>query len=113
MPEGETVPSWSSKRLKRPSGPRGRLVARRAKERKRERRPLDAKAVGLRIRTLLPTLTALEARVVSGLISQGAIDEKTLLKWVASGTGVSEAMIVKIAKKLGFNGFRSRGSVWN
>ena len=69
--------------------------------------PLDAKAVGLRIRTLLPTLTALEARVASGLISQGAIDEKTLLKWVAEETGVSKAMIVKIAKKLGFNGFRS------
>src|ERR1700738_4695777 len=46
--------------------------------------PLDAKAVLLRIRTLLPTLTALEARVASGLISQGAIDEKTLLKWVAT-----------------------------
>src|SRR6202795_195010 len=70
-------------------------------------KPLDAKAVGLRIRTLLPTLTALEARVASGLISQGAIDEKTLLKWVAEEAGVSRAMIVKIAKKLGFNGFRS------
>ena len=69
--------------------------------------PLDAKAVWLRIRTLLPTLTALEARVASGLISQGAIDEKTLIKWVAEETGVSKAMIVKIAKKLGFNGFRS------
>ena len=69
--------------------------------------PLDAKAVGLRIRTLLPTLTALEARVASGLISQGAIDENTLLKWVAEEAGVSRAMIVKIAKKLGFNGFRA------
>jgi DNA-binding MurR/RpiR family transcriptional regulator len=69
--------------------------------------PLDTKAVWRRIRTLLPTLTALESRVASGLIAQGAIDEKTLLKWVAEEAGVSKAMIVKIVKKLGFNGFRS------
>src|SRR5215471_9722393 len=52
-------------------------------------------------------LTALEARVISLILSQCTIDDKTLLKVVADETHVSKAMLVKIAKKLGFDGFRS------
>src|SRR6266404_1802681 len=61
----------------------------------------------LRIRSLLPTLTALEAGVVTGLFKKRFINERTLLKWVADEMRVSEAMVVKIAKKLGFSGFRA------
>jgi DNA-binding MurR/RpiR family transcriptional regulator len=55
----------------------------------------------------LSTLTALEARVISVMLNQCTIDDKTLLKVVADETHVSNAMLVKIAKKLGFDGFRS------
>jgi hypothetical protein len=55
----------------------------------------------------LSTLTALEARVISVMLNQCTIDDKTLLKVVADETHVSDAMLVKIAKKLGFDGFRS------
>ena len=41
------------------------------------------------------------------ILSQCTIDDKTLLKMVADETHVSKAMLVKIAKKLGFDGFRS------
>jgi RpiR family transcriptional regulator, repressor of rpiB and als operon len=67
----------------------------------------NGKPVGFRIRERLGDLTALEARVISALVSQHLIDDRTLLKVVASETKVSQAMVVKIAKKLGFDGFRS------
>jgi DNA-binding MurR/RpiR family transcriptional regulator len=69
--------------------------------------PLDINGIVLRIRSLLPTLTALEAGVVTGLFKKRFINERTLLKWVADEMRVSEAMVVKIAKKLGFSGFRA------
>ena len=69
--------------------------------------PPDINGIVLRIRSLLPTLTALEAGVVTGLFKKRFIDERTLLKWVADEMRVSEAMVVKIAKKLGFSGFRA------
>ena len=62
---------------------------------------------GMRIANLLPTLTALEASVVAALLKKQNMDERTLLKWVADDMRVSEAMVVKIAKKLGFSGFRT------
>ena len=67
----------------------------------------DVNGIALRIRSLLPTLTALEAGVVTGLFKKRFINERTLLKWVADEMRVSEAMVVKIAKKLGFSGFRA------
>src|ERR1700737_462517 len=67
--------------------------------------PPDINGIVLRIRSLLPTLTALEAGVVTGLFKKRFINERTLLKWVADEMRVSEAMVVKIAKKLGFSGF--------
>jgi RpiR family transcriptional regulator, repressor of rpiB and als operon len=68
---------------------------------------LDERPTACCIRERLPTLTALEARVISAIAGQGTMDENTLLKVVAAEAGVSEAMVIKVAKKLGFDGFRS------
>jgi DNA-binding MurR/RpiR family transcriptional regulator len=68
---------------------------------------LNGKSVDHCLRQRFSTLTALEARVISLILSQCTIDDKTLLKVVADETHVSQAMLVKIAKKLGFDGFRS------
>ena len=54
----------------------------------------------------LPSLTPLEAKVVESVLERKHFDETTSLKEVAEGAGVSEAMVTKISKKLGYNGFR-------
>ena len=54
----------------------------------------------------MPFLTPLEARVVDTITGRSNLSETTALKDIAEDAGVSEAMVVKIAKKLGFNGFR-------
>jgi RpiR family transcriptional regulator, repressor of rpiB and als operon len=66
----------------------------------------DARAVGAQIRMRLPSLTPLEGKVASDILARKDIDEATPLRSVAEGSGVSEAMVVKVAKKLGFAGFR-------
>jgi DNA-binding MurR/RpiR family transcriptional regulator len=66
----------------------------------------DPRTVGPRIRMMMPHLTPLEARVVDTVLGRRDFDETTPLRTVADDAGVSEAMIVKIAKKLGFAGFR-------
>ena len=66
----------------------------------------DARAVGAQIRMRLPSLTPLEGKVATEILARRDIDETTPLRTVAEGSGVSEAMVVKIAKKLGFAGFR-------
>jgi RpiR family transcriptional regulator, repressor of rpiB and als operon len=66
----------------------------------------DPKAVGPRIRMALPSLTPLEVKVVESVFKRESFDETTSIKEVAEGAGVSEAMVAKISKKLGFNGFR-------
>lgn len=65
----------------------------------------DLYAVGARIRMLLPTLTGLETRIV-GIMTEPGFGEATSLKQVSERADVSEAMIVKTAKKLGFEGYR-------
>jgi DNA-binding MurR/RpiR family transcriptional regulator len=65
-------------------------------------RPLDA-GIGER----LSRLTALEARVIATIFNRIAFDENTPLKVIAEEVRVSEAMVIKVAKKLGFDGFRS------
>jgi DNA-binding MurR/RpiR family transcriptional regulator len=67
----------------------------------------DPRAIGAQIRMRLPQLTPLELRVVDALTSRPDLSEDTLIKDVATDSAVSEAMIVKIAKKLGFSGFRA------
>lgn len=66
----------------------------------------DARAVGAQIRMKLPSLTPLEGKVATDILARKDIDEATPLRTVAEGSGVSEAMVVKVAKKLGFAGFR-------
>lgn len=67
---------------------------------------LDLKAVGPRIRMRLPLLTPLEARVVETVFALRSFNAETSLKEIATEAGVSEAMVVKITKKLGFAGYR-------
>ncbi|MCX5577666.1 MurR/RpiR family transcriptional regulator [Kaistia terrae] len=66
----------------------------------------DPRTVGPRIRMMMPHLTPLEARVVDTILGRRDFDGTTPLKSVAEDAGVSEAMVVKIVKKLGFDGFR-------
>ena len=66
----------------------------------------DPRTVGPRIRMMMPHLTPLEGRVVDMMLGRRDFDETTSLKAMAQDAGVSEAMIIKITKKLGFEGFR-------
>ena len=66
----------------------------------------DPRTIGPRIRMMMPHLTPLEGKVVDTILGRRNFDEATSLKSVAEDAGVSEAMIVKIAKKLGFSGFK-------
>src|ERR1700761_3238218 len=66
----------------------------------------DPKSVGPRIRMMRPHLTPLEAKVVDTVMARRDFSHETALKAVADGAGVSEAMVIKIAKKLGFSGYR-------
>lgn len=63
-------------------------------------------AVGAQIRMRLPTLTPLEGKVAGAILARKNIGADTSLKEVAGAAQVSEAMVVKVAKKLGFGGFR-------
>src|SRR3984957_17094947 len=66
----------------------------------------DPKSVGPRIRMMKPHLTPREAKVVDSVMVRRDFTHETALKEVADEAGVSEAMVIKIAKKLGFSGYR-------
>lgn len=66
----------------------------------------DPRAVGAQIRMKLPSLTPLEGKVAAEILARKDIDEATPLREIALKSAVSEAMVVKVAKKLGFEGFR-------
>lgn len=66
----------------------------------------DPRAVGAQIRMRLPSLTPLEGKVAADILARKDIDETTPLREIAEKSAVSEAMVVKVAKKLGFDGFR-------
>ena len=63
-------------------------------------------AVGPRMRMMLPYMTILEARVVELVLGRRDFTEATSLQSVANAAEVSEAMVVKVAKKLGYDGYR-------
>lgn len=67
---------------------------------------IDPKVIGAQIRMRMPDLTPLEHKVVGHIIAKEDFSEDTSIKDIATETEVSEAMIVKIAKKLGFLGYR-------
>ncbi len=73
---------------------------------------LDIRTVGPRIRMLMPKLTPSESRVTEILL-RGAADDALQLKRVAADASISEAMVVKTAKRLGFSGFRELRSALN
>lgn len=66
----------------------------------------DPRAIGAQIRMKLPSLTPLEGKVAADILARKDIDETTPLREIALKSAVSEAMVVKVAKKLGFDGFR-------
>ncbi len=66
----------------------------------------DPRAVGAQIRMKLPSLTPLEGKVADDILARKDIGEATPLREIALKSAVSEAMVVKVAKKLGFAGFR-------
>jgi RpiR family transcriptional regulator, repressor of rpiB and als operon len=66
---------------------------------------LDLRTVGPRIRMLLPELTPSEMRVTE-IMLRSAADDPLPLKKVAAEAEISEAMVVKTAKRLGFAGFK-------
>lgn len=67
---------------------------------------MDPRTIGAHIRMHKPDLSSLELKVLENIIARKDFSEQTSLKEIAEENQVSEAMIVKIAKKLEFNGFR-------
>ncbi|WP_078829299.1 MurR/RpiR family transcriptional regulator [Pantoea ananatis] len=65
----------------------------------------DVSAIGPRLRLMIASLTSLEARLVHAVLSSD-FDENVSIKAIASRCEMSEAMVVKTAKKLGFKGFK-------
>jgi DNA-binding MurR/RpiR family transcriptional regulator len=66
----------------------------------------DVTRVGPHLRMMLPNLTRMESRVVELMLQGQDFSGSTPLRALAEAAGVSDAMVVKIAKKLGFAGFR-------
>ncbi|WP_018183173.1 MurR/RpiR family transcriptional regulator [Kaistia granuli] len=68
---------------------------------------LQPNSVGPRIRMMMPLLTPREAHVVETVFAMPDFGMDTSLKRIAAAADVSEAMVVKITKKLGFDGYRA------
>ena len=66
---------------------------------------IDLAAV-LRIRMALPTLTDKERAITHHMLDLGAAMQGVAIRSIAETMGASEAMIVKLAQKLGFTGYR-------
>ncbi len=67
---------------------------------------LDPRTIGANIRMYRPSLTSLELKVVDNILAMQDFDEKTSIKEIALKNDVSEATLVKIARKLNFSGFK-------
>lgn len=65
----------------------------------------DPRTVGPRIRMMLRDMTPSETRITEILL-RSAVDDSMPLKRLAEAADVSEAMVVKTAKRLGFGGYR-------
>jgi DNA-binding MurR/RpiR family transcriptional regulator len=57
-------------------------------------------------------MTENESRIVEWLLKPGNLSDAPAIKDVAEALSVSEAMIVKVSKLLGFSGFRNLRSAW-
>ena len=60
----------------------------------------DPRKVGPRIRMMLPEMSPAEVRITEALLEQAAIEDVSI-KQVAQMADVSEAAVVKTAKRLG------------
>jgi len=67
---------------------------------------MDPRTIGAHIRMKRPLLSSLELKVLDKIIARDEFSEETSIKEIALENQVSEAMIVKIAKKLDFSGYR-------
>lgn len=66
----------------------------------------DVRGIGPQIRMMLPELTLKEGQIARYLLAQEATISKLTISEVARTHDVSEAMIVKLAKRLGFSGYK-------
>lgn len=66
----------------------------------------NALAIGARIRISLSSLSNTERRIIEWMMTKGNIQSKTSIKEVAQKLNVSEPLLVKVAKKVGYSGFR-------
>jgi DNA-binding MurR/RpiR family transcriptional regulator len=66
----------------------------------------DSLAIGAKVRMALPSLSTTERLIAEWFLCKGNLDVTTSIKYVAEHLDVSEALIVKLSKKLGFAGFR-------
>ena len=58
------------------------------------------------IRMKQDNMTSTEKKIVEWLLNPKNLTEKTSLHYAATQLSVSEALIVKVSKLLGFHGFR-------
>ncbi|WP_413725840.1 SIS domain-containing protein [Sodalis sp. RH16] len=74
----------------------------------------NALAIGAKIKMSLSQLNTTERGIAEWFITRGNVDKQTSIKHVASSLNVSEPLIVKVAKKLGYTGFRElRQALWS
>lgn len=66
----------------------------------------DPRTIAAQVRMRLPTLTPLEGKVAHHILAHKDASISLSLRNVATASGVSDAMVVKVAKKLGFAGYR-------
>jgi DNA-binding MurR/RpiR family transcriptional regulator len=67
---------------------------------------INVETVGPRIRMLLPSLTDSERQIAESLLNMGEKISEVKISEIAERFSVSEAMLVKLSKKLQFSGFR-------
>ncbi|MDF1896753.1 MULTISPECIES: SIS domain-containing protein [Rahnella] len=72
----------------------------------REPESESALATGAKIRMSLSSLNNKERSIADWLLVKGNLPEGISIREVATTLGVSEPMVVKVAKKLGYSGFR-------
>ena len=66
----------------------------------------NALAIGAMIRISLSSLSNTEQRIIEWMMTKGNLKPRTSIKEVAEELSVSEPLLVKVSKKLGYSGFR-------
>lgn len=63
-------------------------------------------AIGARMQMALSSLNSTERKIAEWIMIKGNVGHKTSIREVATALAVSEPFVVKVAKKLGYSGFR-------